>query len=301
MSDLVFRQQPAVQEARWTLALLRQMDWKRLQELVMLLLHRSGFAAEIAWIRPDGGVVLSVTNPQRGGRTDALVQCAPWTSRNVDSAWLKELYNSVLNEGASRGIFITSGEFSEEARNFAKMRPLELIDGEGMLRTILKMPAEEQSYHLQMMTVGPYTTPTCPACGTKLELRDDTEFNPNARLKDVTFRERQMVGTEVFCHTLTVKAGAEVQFMKAVSAQDMIVNGRAHGNVTVQGRLTVGKGGVLSGLVAARTIHMEDGGVLEAEARVLNASEIQPVRALPVQQIWRCSDWPKCRGQLPLR
>jgi hypothetical protein len=277
------------------------MDWKRMQELVTLLLHRAGFTAEVAWIRPDGGVVLSVTTPRRGGGIDALVQCPPWALPNVDSSSLKDLYNSVLNEGAARGIFITAGDFSEEARQFARMRPLELIDGQGMLRTILKMPPEEQSYHLQMMTVGPYTTPTCPACGTKLAVRDDTEYDPNAQLKDMTFRERQVVGTDVYCRTLTIKAGADVQFMKTVAAQDVVVNGRAHGNITVQGRLTVGRGGVLSGLVAARTIKMEEGGVIEAEARVLNASEIQPVRALPVQQIWRCPGWPKCRGQLPLR
>lgn len=309
MSNLVLRHpsetqtapQPAAQEARWSLPLLRQMDWKRMQELVSLLLHRAGFMAEIGWIRPDGGVVLSVTNPRKGGGVDALVQCPPWAMMNVDSSALKELYNAVLQEGASRGIFITAGEFSEEARNFARMRPLELIDGHGMLRTIQKMPAEEQSYQLQMMTVGPYTVPTCPTCGRKLELRDDTEYDPQAQVKDMTFRDRQIVGAEVSCRTLTVKSGAEVQFMRAVWAQDMIVQGRATGNITVQGKLTVGRGGVLSGLVAARTISMEDGGVLEAEARVLNANEIQPVRQMPVQQLWRCPGWPKCRGQLPLR
>jgi cytoskeletal protein CcmA (bactofilin family) len=216
-------------------------------------------------------------------------------------ARLNELYDAVLAQGASRGIFITAGEFSDEARQFAGVRPLELIDGHGMLRTILKIPAQEQSYHLQMMTVGPYTTPTCPSCGKKLEVHDDSQFDPDVRLKDLTLRDRHMEGAEIHCRTLTIKAGADVQFLKPVWAQDMVVNGRAQGNVTVQGRLTVGPGGILRGLVAARTVKMEDGGTLEAEARVLNASEILPVRALPVQQVWRCPDWPKCRGQLPLR
>lgn len=289
------------QEARWSLPLLRQLDWKRMQELIAMLLHRAGFVAEINYIRPDAGVVLTVTNPSKGGRLDALVQCPPWAKSNVDAAALKELYNSVLQEGASRGIFITSGEFSDDARQFAQMRPLELIDGVSMLRTIERMPEEEQKYQLRLMTVGPYTIPTCPACGQKLELRDETDFDPKAQLKDLTFRDRQTVSAEIYARTLTIKPGAEVQFLKSVAAQDMIVHGRATGNITVQGKLTVAKGGVLYGLVAARTISMEDGGSLEAEARVLNASEIQPVRAQPVQQVWRCGAWPKCRGQLPLR
>ncbi len=301
MTDQTSSLQPPVTEARWTLALLRQLDWKRLQELVSLLLHRAGFAAEIAWIRPDAGVVLTVTHPLKRGRLDALVECASWAAMNVDSVPLQALYDSVLQQGASRGIFITAGEFSQEARALVRMRPLELIDGHGLLRTILRMPEVEQTYHLRMVTAGPHTVPTCPACLKKLELRYESEPEPNAHGKDLTFRDRQTVGTEVSCRTLTVKSGADVQFMRAVRAQDMVVHGRAQGNITVQGKLTVGKGGVLSGLVAARTIAMQEGGAMEAEARVLNAHEIQPVRALPSQQIWRCPGWPKCRGQLPLR
>ena len=103
------------------------------------------------------------------------------------------------------------------------------------------------------------------------------------------------------CRTLTVKAGAEVHFLKPVHAHDMVVNGRVHGNIVVQGRLTVGRGGVVSGMVAARTINMEEGGALEAQAHVLNAGEIQAVHAMPVPQVWRCPGWPGCRGRLPLR
>ncbi len=301
MTDLNPSPHPPVTEAGWNLALLRQLDWKRMQELVVLLLHRAGLAGEIAWIRPDGGVALTVTHPAKGGRMDALVQCPPWAVLNVDSPALNDLYNSVLEHGASRGIFITAGEFSEDARAFVRIRPLEIIDGHGLLRTILRMPEDEQAYHLKMITVGPYTVPACPACMRKLELRDDSEQDPGAQSKDLTFRDRQTVGTEISCRTLTVNPGAEVQFMRAVRAENVVVNGRAHGNITVQGKLTVGKGGVLSGLVAARTIAIQQGGVLEAEARVLNSDEIRPVRELPSRQVWRCPGWPKCRGQLPLR
>jgi hypothetical protein len=301
MTELTPSQPPPVTEARWNLALLRQLDWKRMQELVSMLLHRAGMMAEIAWIRPDGCVVLSVAQPRKGGRVDALVQCPPWAVTNVDTAALTELYDAIIRHGASRGIFITAGGFSEEARAFVRTRPLEIIDGRGLLRTILRMTEPEQAYHLRMITVGPYTVPTCPSCGGKLALRTDSADDPRAQARDLTFRERQTVDTEISCRTLTVKSGADVHFLRTVRAHDVVVQGRAHGNITVQGKLTVGKGGVLSGFVAARTIAMKDGGVLEAEASVLNADEIQPVRALPSPQVWRCPSWPKCRGQLPLR
>src|SRR5687767_10607407 len=139
MTELIPNSRPMSHETGWSLALLRQLDWKRMQELVIMLLHRAGFLAEVAWVRPDGTVVLSVTTPQRRNRTEALVQCPPWAQLNVDSGPLKELYNSVLQQGGSRGIFITAGEFTHDAREFVRMRPLELIDGSGVLRTILKM------------------------------------------------------------------------------------------------------------------------------------------------------------------
>jgi len=214
---------------------------------------------------------------------------------------LKELYQSVLAEGALRGIFITAGEFSAEARVFARSRPLELIDGQGMLSTILMMPEEERAWQLQRMTSGAYAVPTCPACNCKMDARDDTDFDGGDKMKDVSYRDRRMEVSRVQCRTLTIKSGADVQFLSPVWVQDMVVNGHAHGNVIVQGRLTVGRGGVLRGQVAARTITTEGGGVIEAETRVLNANEIQPVRAVPSKRIWRCLDWPKCPGQLPAR
>jgi hypothetical protein len=295
--------QPAVvHEARWNLALLRQMDWKLLHELVMVILQGAGFEVEVAWVRPDCSAVLSVTNPRQGRRLEALVQCPPWASQDVESpVRLKELYQSVQAEGALRGIYITAGRFSEEARMFARPRPLELIDGDGMLSTLLMMPPEEQSWHMQRMTAGAFAVPTCPACPGKMEVREDSNFGDGDQLKDMSYRDRRMEASKILCRTLTIKRGADVQFLSSVSAQDMIVNGTVQGNVTVQGRLTVGRGGVLRGLVAARTITMEEGGAIEAEARVLNANEIQPVRAVPSKQVWRCLDWPKCPGELPVR
>jgi hypothetical protein len=302
MTSLSFAHQASeVTEARWSLPLLLQLDWKRLHELVSMLLHRAGFMAEVGWIRPDAGVMLSVTHPAKGGRTDALVQCPSWVGQMVGLSDVKELFNAVLQEGASRGIFATPGGFSDEARQFAKMRPIELIDGPAMLRTILRMTEEEQSYYLRMATIGQYTVPSCPSCSKKLELSDDTGAAFDGLNRDVVFKESEMVGSEVHCRTLTVRAGAEVLFMHPVFAHEVVIQGRATGNLTVQGKLTITAGGLLSGMVAARAIKLDEKGMLEAEARILNAAEVVPVRAAPVHQIWRCSSWPRCRGQLPLR
>jgi hypothetical protein len=56
----------------------------------------------------------------------------------------------------------------------------------------------------------------------------------------------------------------------------------------------------VSGLVAARSIKLEPGGRLDAEARILNEQEIRPVREQPKQFLWKCSHG-RCRGTLPVR
>ena len=245
-------------------------------------------------------MALTVQHPSKGQRIDTLVQCPPWSTQFVDVNMVKELFNGVLQEGASRGIFITAGDFSEDARLFASMRPLELIDGQGMLRSLLRLTEEEQDYYLRLATVGQYTVPSCPACSTKMEMREDT-MREETTAKDITLKDRQMISDEVVCRTLTIKAGADVQFLKAVWVKELRVEGRASGNITVQGRLAIGSGGVLGGFVAARSIKLDEGGILEAEARILNAAEVVPVQAMPAQYVWRCGTWPRCRGQLQLR
>ncbi len=290
-----------IERARFSVPLLRQMDWKKLQELVTVMLTRAGFQTEIAYVRPDAAFALTVMHPSKGTRTDAFVQCPPWGNLSVDLNMVKELFNAVLAEGASRGIFITPGEFSDEARTFAAMRPLELIDGQSMLRSLLKMGEDEQEYYLKMATIGQYTVPSCPACSTRMELREDTTAEEGDGKRDVVLQGRQVINHEVVCRSLLIKPMADVQFMKPVFAQEVMVQGRATGNVTVQGKLTVANGGILSGLVAAKTISMDEGGELEAEARILRSGEVIPVYEMPVQQVWRCGTWPRCKGQLPLR
>lgn len=290
----------AIAAKRWTLSLLHHLDWRRVQELVAILLLRAGFKTEVAWIRPDAGVVMALASPQRG-RTAAFIQCPPWVSIEVSDYGLRELYDSVIREGASRGVFVTPGLFTDEARQFAKARPLELIDGPGLLETIRQLSPGEQAVILHNLTTGECTHPSCPSCGRTLIKRDETGEDPDAPVQDIVIRDHRMVPGEIHCRTLTIKPGASVQFLKPVHADHLIVNGRVHGDITVQRTLTVGRRGILSGLVAARTIRTEKGGVLEAEARVRNEAEIRPFHADLLPKIWRCPQWPKCRGLLPMR
>ena len=53
-------------------------------------------------------------------------------------------------------------------------------------------------------------------------------------------------------------------------------------------------------LLMARSIKLEQGGLLEAESRILDAGEIEPVVPQPLQALWSCPV-ERCHGSLPLR
>lgn len=286
----------------WSQEILRCMDWKRFQELVSLVLARGGFTSEVAWIRPDGTTVLSVIAGGKKRQYEALLQCAGWNGYDVGATSLLEFYKSVLSQGAHRGIYVTPGRFDQNAQIFARSKNLELIDGAEFLRTISRMTPEEQQTLRRMAFVGSWEIPTCPSCGRKLELKE-IGFPVGQRLKDLrdfVFKENQHVSSQLYGKNILVKPGVDVLFLKGVEVESMQVEGRVMGNIICRGKLTVAAGACVSGLVAARSIKLEPGGLLEAEARILNAEEIQPVQPQPKQTIWSCVT-SKCKGSLPAR
>ena len=286
----------------WSLETLLRMDWKRFQELVSLVLARSGLVSEVLWVRPDGTTMLAVLRKSRSVAGESLVQCAGWHGNAVGAGELLAFYKAVVSQGAVRGIYVTPGDFDPNARLLAGEKNLELIDGAEFLRTIGRMTPDDQQTLLRMAVSGAWDVPSCPACGGKMAMKD-LRFPEGAAMKDlrdVTYRESKHVGDRLFCRHLVVKSGASVLFLTGVEAETIHVDGRIMGNIVCRGKLTVGSKATVSGLVAARSIQLEPGGLLEAEARILNAHEIQPVLPQPQQTFWACPT-ARCQGSLPLR
>jgi restriction endonuclease Mrr len=42
---------------------------------------------------------------------------------------IRELYGVLVSEKADRGIFVTTGQFTRDAKEFAEDKPMELLDG----------------------------------------------------------------------------------------------------------------------------------------------------------------------------
>ena len=140
--------------------------------LVAELLRREGYTVELsAALSSDDGVDLTL---RRDSET-ILVQCKHWKTAQVGEGELREFYRAMAASGAPRGIFVTLGEFTAEARQFAGGEGIELLDGAAVGKNIatLARPGEDLC-HLpewleEFVAHARIFDPDCPVCqGTML-------------------------------------------------------------------------------------------------------------------------------------
>jgi restriction system protein len=121
---------------------LAAMDWRDFEHLVRQVFE-SEFASEDGEVRVtqasrDGGVDAIVFNPDpiKGGKI--IIQAKRYTN-TVEVGAVRDLYGTVVDEGASKGILVTTSQFGPDARKFALGKPLTLIDGGNLLFLLEKM------------------------------------------------------------------------------------------------------------------------------------------------------------------
>jgi restriction system protein len=159
-----------VDTTRWSLELLKALEWKRLEQLSAVYFRTLGFRVDEAAHGPDGGVDLRLFE-RYGKRPGVLVQCKAWNSWNVGVKEIRELFGVMAAEEVGEGIFITTSTFTDEARQFARGKNIALVDGEDLLKKIHDLPSEDQLHIRGLVTEGNFTTPTCPSCGIKMVRR----------------------------------------------------------------------------------------------------------------------------------
>ena len=158
---------PEAKPTGWSVNLLQRIDWKRFEELCAAFYRETGLRSETIHCGADGGVDAKLF---QGDATDAMaiVQCKAWNSRRVGVKPVRELLGVMTHQGVEKGIFIATGDFTNEAIEFAKTNPLDLISGMDFMAMIRQLPAEGQRRLLAVATEGEFTTPTCPSCGIKM-------------------------------------------------------------------------------------------------------------------------------------
>jgi restriction system protein len=115
---------------------LAAMDWLDFENLIREVFEKefskNGGEVKITQASRDGGVdaIAFDPDPIRGGKI--VIQAKRYTNV-VGVAAVRDLYGTVHNEGATKGILVTTSAFGPDAYEFAKGKPLTLLSGSELL------------------------------------------------------------------------------------------------------------------------------------------------------------------------
>lgn len=142
---------------------VRKLNWKEFEELVGEAFRRQGYDVyENTGAGPDGGIDLSL---KKNGEL-ILVQCKQWKNVKVGVDKVRELYGVQMSQNANKSILMTSGFFTQEAKNFAADKPIDLVEGSELLKFV-NLVQREPKIKLPIAK----SVVICPKCGSEMVLR----------------------------------------------------------------------------------------------------------------------------------
>ena len=102
------------------------------ENLVSNLFSGIGFETKQTRSSRDGGVdaIAFDSRPLLGGK---IILQAKRYKNVVGVSAVRDLYGTMINEGANKGILVTTSHYGPDAYTFANDKPIELIDGSGLL------------------------------------------------------------------------------------------------------------------------------------------------------------------------
>ena len=120
---------------------LAAMDWLDFENLIREVFEKefsqNGGEVRITQASRDGGVdaIAFDPDPIRGGKI--VIQAKRYTNPVGVSA-VRDLFGTVHNEGATKGILVTTSDYGPDAYEFAKGKPLTLLSGSELLYLLQK-------------------------------------------------------------------------------------------------------------------------------------------------------------------
>lgn len=111
---------------------LMDLTYGEFENLTSNLFGKMGLESKLTRASRDGGVdaVAFDTRPILGGKV--VIQAKRYKN-TVGVSAVRDLYGTMMNEGASKGIIVTTSGYGPDAYEFARDKPIELIDGGGLL------------------------------------------------------------------------------------------------------------------------------------------------------------------------
>ena len=120
---------------------LASMNWEDFEHLIREVFanefNTNGGEVKVTQASKDGGVdaIAFDPDPIRGGKI--VIQAKRYTN-TVGVAAARDLYGTVMNEGATKGILVTTADYGPDTYEFAKGKPLTLMNGANLLYLLEK-------------------------------------------------------------------------------------------------------------------------------------------------------------------
>jgi len=166
---------------------LAAMDWEDFEHLIRELFEKefahSGGEVRVTQASRDRGVdaIAFDPDPIRGGKF--VIQAKRYNIPVPVSA-VRDLYGTMIAEGASKGILVTTSYYGRDCREFAKDKPITLIDGENL---VYMMQKHGRQVHIAMLPKGdprrgvrsgdrPISNPLAPPRTTNASREQTSDF-----------------------------------------------------------------------------------------------------------------------------
>lgn len=120
---------------------LMELNPFEFENLVSNLFSKMGLETKQTRSSKDGGVdaIAYDQRPILGGKV--VIQAKRYKD-TVGVAAVRDLYGTMMNEGANKGILVTTSGYGPDAYEFSKDKPIELIDGGGLIYLLKQVGIE---------------------------------------------------------------------------------------------------------------------------------------------------------------
>ena len=120
---------------------LASMDWEEFEHLVREVFDKEfasrGGEVKVTQSSSDGGVDAIAFDPDPISGGKIIIQAKRYT-KTVGVAAVRDLYGTIMNEGANKGILVTTADYGPDAYKFASDKPLTLMTGANLLHLLSK-------------------------------------------------------------------------------------------------------------------------------------------------------------------
>jgi restriction system protein len=152
---------------KWTAELLRQLEWRRFEELCKAYFETLGFSTRMLRSGVEGSADIHLCS-EGSEHASMIAQCKTWSAYRIGINPVRALRAAMAAAGAGKGALVTPSRFTQEAIAFAGGENILLIDGARLLGELAALSPEKALALLGVATQGDFRTPTCPSCSIKM-------------------------------------------------------------------------------------------------------------------------------------